>query len=337
MKETRYLIAFTLLLAFQALAQQNVVPQLITYQGKLVDAGGVALANGTYELAFKLYDAPTAGTLVWGQTYTAPVTEGVFGVALGSNPGGAIPGAGVTDIRFAFGAPERYLQVEVLSDENGDARPEPLVLLPRQQMGAVPYAASTMFAPTIGTIMMHHTYNGLVPVPRGWMICSGAAISQANYDALHGAGSWVADSVASSPLAGKQTPDLINRYAVGAATTPWNGSGTPPTVGNSGHTINLSHSHTVDPHRHNWVQAAVSSDNPDNLTGWSWNSEGRLRPLLSTDSSQAHSRLSVVFSGRGLTRSYYTSTESPGTSSELSSSQSIQPHSMSVLYIIRVR
>jgi len=336
MKITRTLIAFTLLLAFQAFAQQNVVPQLITYQGKLVDVGGAALPNGSYSLAFKLFDAPTDGTLVWGQTYTAPVTEGVFSVALGAAGGTSVPGAVEPDIRFAFGAPDRFLQVEVLSDENGVARPEPLVLLPRQQMGAVPYAAVAITVPlslSVGSIAMHHTYNGLVGVPRGWMICDGAAISQANYDSLHGAGAWGTDSVESSPLAGKQTPDLVNRYAVGTTSTTWNGTGSTPAVGNLRHTVNLSHSHTVNAHRHQWI---IENSSSENYSRRSWNSSGN-QVDIGNGQPNIGRRIVMNTASEGMRGNYYTSSESPGTSSSLSSSQSIQPHSVQVLHIIKVR
>jgi len=210
----KLLLALTLSLLLVGLvhAQQNVVPQLITYQGKLVDAGGAALPDRTYSLAFKLYDAPTAGTLVWGQTYTAPVTEGVFSVALGSNPSGAIPGAGVTDIRFAFGAPDRFLQVEVLSDENGDARPEPLVLLPRQQMGSVPYAVqaqSALHGVPAGTILPY----GGTTAPPGFLMCAGQSVSRTQYATLFEA---ISTSFGAADGETFRLPDLRGRFLRGA-------------------------------------------------------------------------------------------------------------------------
>ncbi len=59
----------------------------INYQGKLTTSLGVAVANGTYNMEFKLYDAPTAGATLWTETRTTTnrvqVTNGLFSVLLG--------------------------------------------------------------------------------------------------------------------------------------------------------------------------------------------------------------------------------------------------------------
>ncbi|MEI7688782.1 MAG: hypothetical protein WCI91_01200, partial [Candidatus Nomurabacteria bacterium] len=59
----------------------------INYQGKLTTSAGVAVANGTYNMEFKLYDAPTAGTTLWTETRTTTnkvqVTNGLFSAMLG--------------------------------------------------------------------------------------------------------------------------------------------------------------------------------------------------------------------------------------------------------------
>ncbi len=72
------------------------VPLQINFQGRLTLATGAVgtnVANGTYAMRFKLYDALTSGTLLWTETYDqAPVdpcqkvqvTAGVFNVKLGS-------------------------------------------------------------------------------------------------------------------------------------------------------------------------------------------------------------------------------------------------------------
>ena len=40
------------------------VPSLVRYQGQAVDTNGVPL-EGPYTLKFRLYNAETAGTIVW--------------------------------------------------------------------------------------------------------------------------------------------------------------------------------------------------------------------------------------------------------------------------------
>jgi hypothetical protein len=61
-------------------------PSTMNYQGYLTDSSGNPL-NGTYTLAFRLYDAAVGGNLEWGPEahVNVPVTNGLFQVALGSS------------------------------------------------------------------------------------------------------------------------------------------------------------------------------------------------------------------------------------------------------------
>ncbi len=75
---------------FRAEAAVNLT---MNYQGKLTNASNVAVADGTYNMRFKLYDTigsgdpPTGGTLLWTETRTGAdkvqVTNGIFSVMLG--------------------------------------------------------------------------------------------------------------------------------------------------------------------------------------------------------------------------------------------------------------
>ncbi len=56
-------------------------PHIMNYQGKLTDADGVAL-NGTYTITFRIYDADTGGNLLWYQTQSVEVVNGLFDVQL---------------------------------------------------------------------------------------------------------------------------------------------------------------------------------------------------------------------------------------------------------------
>jgi hypothetical protein len=66
------------------------VPTLMNFQGRLTNSAGNILANGTYNMKFRIYNAVTSGTLQWnedrlvsaGQGVT--VTNGLFSVQLGS-------------------------------------------------------------------------------------------------------------------------------------------------------------------------------------------------------------------------------------------------------------
>jgi len=67
------------------------INNMISYQARLMDAGGFPVSNGSYSVKFSLYDAPTGGNRLWtasGSTasptgVTVSVTAGLFTVLLG--------------------------------------------------------------------------------------------------------------------------------------------------------------------------------------------------------------------------------------------------------------
>lgn len=110
------------LAAALAVTQAFALP--FTYQGRLVD--GASLANGNYELRFRLFDSLTAGTQV-GSDVALPavgVTNGLFTVALEFGAG-------------SFTGADRWL--ELSARPAGDAGALS-VFDPRQPITAVPYA-----------------------------------------------------------------------------------------------------------------------------------------------------------------------------------------------------
>src|SRR3989344_7709159 len=83
---------FVIFLIFTLLPIANVsaaINKQINYQGKLTTSAGVAVANGTYNMEFILYDDPTLGGahILWTETRTTTdkvqVTSGLFSVLLG--------------------------------------------------------------------------------------------------------------------------------------------------------------------------------------------------------------------------------------------------------------
>lgn len=101
----------------------------INYQGKLTDSDGVSVADGNYDIVFKIYDASSGGNTLWTGNYTAangnPVTtsRGIFSVMLGSGTGNSLD--------LDFSSDTYYLGVKVGSD---------LEMTPRKRIGAVPQA-----------------------------------------------------------------------------------------------------------------------------------------------------------------------------------------------------
>lgn len=65
------------------------VPYKMNFQGRVTDASGSALANGNYNMKFRIYDASTGGTLQWSEqransaTTGVAVVNGLFSVQLG--------------------------------------------------------------------------------------------------------------------------------------------------------------------------------------------------------------------------------------------------------------
>ena len=100
-----------------------------TYQGRLLDGGG--LANGNYDFRFILYDAEVGGSQVGGIVYlSVVVVDGLFAVQL--DFGSA-----------AFDGGARYLEIAV-RPEGSDSPHTPL--MPRQALTATPspWNTSTM-------------------------------------------------------------------------------------------------------------------------------------------------------------------------------------------------
>ncbi len=116
------LILFFLLLSVSCLLtiSEAAIPHLINYQGKLTDSGGAPL-TGSYNITFKIYNAETAGTLLWQETQTGVVVQkGVFSILLGS----------VTALNLPFDT-QYYLAIQVGADSE---------MSPRQRITSAGYA-----------------------------------------------------------------------------------------------------------------------------------------------------------------------------------------------------
>ena len=96
---------------------------------------------------------------------------------------------------------------------------------------------------SIGMEMSMQTYNGLLPIPQGYMIQNGVLINSTTYDAQHSVGDW-AKYIISSVLDGKYIPDKTgNVYSVGASATTQDGTSSFTFVGNASSTVDLKHNH----------------------------------------------------------------------------------------------
>ena len=183
----------------------------------------------------------------------------------------------------------------------------------------------------IGSITMFHTFNGAVSIPRGWMQCNGDVVNATNYDAIHSSGDFVTDGVGSAALNAKNLPSMISKYPVGVASTTQDGSVAITSVGNSSNQIDIEHSHTVNAHNHQWYDFNGAGDHN------SYDGAGSLLSIntsLGTTSNAGIEASTASVSKLGT--DFFTDNQTPGTNNSLSSTQSIQPESLEVIYIIKV-
>lgn len=113
------------------------INKIINYQGKVSAINGAAVANGTYNMRFKIYDAATGGNILWSENWTdsstrVTMTGGLFTVGLGTH----VTMTGSVN----FNTDNLYLQVEF--DPGNDGTFEE-TFSPRRSFGAVPYAFNT--------------------------------------------------------------------------------------------------------------------------------------------------------------------------------------------------
>ena len=97
------------------------VPELINYQGRLVD--GTNLVNGNVSMVMRLYDDSTAGTLLYADSNTVSVVDGIYNTHLGDD---TVTGS-LTD---ALNNSQVYVELDI----------DGTILLPRERLVAVPYA-----------------------------------------------------------------------------------------------------------------------------------------------------------------------------------------------------
>ena len=126
------------------------VPHLLNYQGRLTDASNAPL-NGSYSMTFRLYDAETAGNLLWEEVNPAVVIQkGIFNVLLGS----------VTALNLPFDK-QYFVEIKVGTE----------VMTPRQRIASAAYAITAENAVPKGVVVM---WSGLIAnIPAGWALCDG--------------------------------------------------------------------------------------------------------------------------------------------------------------------
>jgi len=120
-----------------AQAQNGFPPNLMSYQGFLVDANGAALAPNNpvnFSIVFRIYGVSSAGTPLWTEAQTVTIDKGNFSVVLGE--GGAEGSEVRPDLATVFNsnrASDLYLGITVKGVSNSE-------ILPRLRLLTSPYA-----------------------------------------------------------------------------------------------------------------------------------------------------------------------------------------------------
>ncbi|MCX6714331.1 MAG: hypothetical protein NTX72_00775, partial [Candidatus Uhrbacteria bacterium] len=111
-------------------------PNIVSYQGRLLNASGVPVTDGSLSIKFKLYDAPTAGTCLWTNSSSTCASSTARSVTLSS--GLFSENLGDTGASYAPILPTVfsdndavYLGITIGSDSE---------MTPRKRMTAAPYA-----------------------------------------------------------------------------------------------------------------------------------------------------------------------------------------------------
>lgn len=188
-----------------------------------------------------------------------------------------------------------------------------------------------------GDIKLHHSYNGTVGCGQGWFLMDGTVVNESNYDAQagHTAGDWDA-YVVSSPFENLYVPDMDGRYIRGVETTPQDGATPFSSTGNGSNQVDLSHTHTVTSHTHQWYDWNNGANDD------SYNSGGASTDIATAAAEaargiNAHTLAgSIVLGDSGGTEAFYTDAQTPGTDSQLSATQNIAPESHVLQFCLRI-
>ena len=156
MKTTVSLLCALALLASATLrlAAAGGPPELLSYQGYLVDANGAPLGvdgsgnplPSNYDVTFSIFDASTGGTLLWREQQTITVDAGYFSVLLGEGTVvGSDPRPSLSSVFTGIGADERFVGVAVRFEAGGAFAD----ILPRLRLLTSPYAFSASQARSV--------------------------------------------------------------------------------------------------------------------------------------------------------------------------------------------
>ena len=205
-------LTFILILLFSGSAALAATPQLIDYQGYLMESS--VAVTGTKNITFTLYDASTGGALLCTSgAQSITVTKGVFTYQIGSS------GCALSSINFDNPV---YLELNV----------EGVTLAPREQIAGAAYsvqtrAANVIFSPT-GDVAATDVQNAIAELDAIDFVSSidGVSNDEGDIDLVAGGGiSITADDAANTitfaAVAGAVDHNSLSNLAVGDVHTQY--------------------------------------------------------------------------------------------------------------------
>ena len=156
----------------EPMAVAGTTAALLQYQGRLSDPGsGEAVADGSYTMTLRLYEAPSGGTPLWTETKDVPLNGGLFSTVLGDT---------ASLDQALFDGRALWLGIKVGAD--AEAKPRQQVLPVAYALGLVPGASiqadSSTAALNLSNIGNGNALNTLGPVViEGNLTVDGAIIN----------------------------------------------------------------------------------------------------------------------------------------------------------------
>ena len=251
------LLVFLLLGAAAALQAQTKPP--LSIQGTLKNGDGTSVADGNYNMTFRLYTASSGGTAVWMESQSnVLVRAGVYSAQLGT----------VTPINITF-TENLFLGTTV---GNGAE------IVPRTRLTSSPYA---LFAFKLGNDLpagfVMPWASGSTSTPENWLLCDGRALRSTQYPELFAAIGTLWGNGSSGSGAGSGTdfnlPDLRGEFIRGAEAGANAGAQQAANTARPTTPFVLSATSTDGAHRHT-VTSDLLAIYAVNTARWPWTANG---------------------------------------------------------------
>lgn len=212
------------------------INQQISFQGKVVNANGTNVTNGSYTFVFSLYTVASGGSNIWTESKSVTVTDGIFQTNLGDTT--ALPGS------VDFNTDNIYLGVNFNADGE---------MSPRVRFTAAPYAFN---AKKVGGLTVTDT-TGTLTIPNSEVISFGGSFSTtaSNDIALTTSGATTLTLPTTGTLATLAGTEVFTNKSIGSTGLTFSGATTDITtasgeslvmVANGAGVVDIQDATTVD-------------------------------------------------------------------------------------------